>query len=109
MDNWHDKSDRQLLLVILENQRTLEKKMSQLSDAVDKLVTDDTALESEVDALIAVINGIPAVTATAVQTALTNAGVDDAAATTALAAVDAAVTAETQKAVAALQPAPPAA
>lgn len=81
--------------------------MSALSDAVATLTADDAALSAEVDTLITTIQGIPATVAKAVQDALTAAGVDDAAAVTALAAVDTAVKASTQKAIDALTPPPP--
>lgn len=87
----------------------METRMTALSDAVAQLTTDDEALETEVTDLIATINGIPAQVASAVQAALTAAGVDDAAQVTALASVDAAVKASTASAIAALTPAPPAA
>ena len=95
---------RELLEQILAQLKTMEAKMSDLSDAIDKLTADDTALEAEVEALIAVIQGIPAVVAKAVSDALAAAGTDTTAATSALKAVDDAVTAETAKAVAALAP-----
>ena len=89
-----------------EQLREMEHRiMSKLSDAVAQLTADDTALEGEVDQLIATVQGIPAVVQAAVTKALSDAGVDDDAATAALATVDTVVQAETAKALAALQPA----
>lgn len=79
-----------------------------LQDEIAALTADDEALEAEVEAAIGVLNGIPGVVAAAVASALANAGVDTAAQEQALAAVDAAVKAETAKLSAVLNPTPPA-
>lgn len=81
--------------------------MSGLSDGIAQLKADDEELEADVEELIGVVDGIPSVVASAVQNALTAAGVDSAAAATALAEIDAAVKAETAKVKAHLPPPTP--
>jgi hypothetical protein len=92
---------------IEQSQARLETTMTALADAVAALAADDTTLEAEVASAVALIQGFPEQVASAVATALQNAGVDDATQTTALTAIDTAVKATANQLAVALIPAAP--
>jgi hypothetical protein len=79
--------------------------MTQLQDTIATLSADDTALAADVDALVKIIQTIPAQVQAAVATALSQANVDTATTTAALSAIDTVVKGSIAEAVAAL-PAP---
>lgn len=91
--------------LILAALKPIGDSMATLAQTVQQLGADDATLLEDVDGLIAIINGIPAKTATAVAAALAAAGVTDTQQTAILAALDTSVQAEIAKA-AALLPSP---